>query len=164
MLVSWTTGAPNLGPTSSPPPAVDPNCNAPFCFTKLVEATVQYGLAPGKYAYNATGSNSAVYRYIYDQSVGGVTYQSPILHHVILENIFPGAVYYYRVGNNKDGWSSERKFKLPSVNQYPTRIGAFGDLGGMIHCSNALKSRYFDDYFAYHILQTLGTAPTQLIY
>lgn len=47
---------------------------------------------------NAEGSTRLVYEYKYGKGYGDMSYQSPILHHVLLRNLTPASEYTYSVG------------------------------------------------------------------
>lgn len=95
---------------------------------------VQYGTAPGRLGETASGGKDAVYSYSYRDSAGGMTYRSPILHHVLLRGLQPGQRYWYRAGGRlADGSaapeSREWSFRMPAAPPAQLRIGMLGDPG-----------------------------------
>ncbi|KAA8516706.1 hypothetical protein F0562_016788 [Nyssa sinensis] len=81
-----------------------------------LQATLQYGISPGKYEYSATGSTSS---YTY------VTYESGEIHDVVIGPLKPNTVYYYRCGLES---APEFSFKTPP-DQFPINFAVTGDLG-----------------------------------
>ncbi|EFN56155.1 hypothetical protein CHLNCDRAFT_144837 [Chlorella variabilis] len=103
-----------------------------------VAAYVKLGTAPGRYHKTAKGKHSLVYRYVYGPDAGNTTYQSPILHHVLLRGLKPGKTYFYVVGNEDQGWSQE--FNFTTLRQeFPIRLGLVGDLGQTSNTSTTLQ-------------------------
>lgn len=52
------------------------------------------------------------------------------LHRIILENLTSSTMYYYRVGNDRDGWSSIHQFRSrPQSNDETIHFIAYGDMG-----------------------------------
>lgn len=52
------------------------------------------------------------------------------LHRVILENLNSSTMYYYRVGNDRDGWSTIHQFRSrPQSNDETIHLIAYGDMG-----------------------------------
>lgn len=81
-----------------------------------------------------------VYNYVYLPHDGGKAYSSPILHHVLVAGLTQGHQYYYRVGNDKDGWSDEFSFTMPSSNANSIRIAVMGDVGQTYNTSITLAN------------------------
>ena len=119
-------------PTGDPGPApYDP---------KMVPAIVKYGTSSGKYNATVTGQNSVVYNQIYGPKSGNLTYQSPIIHHVLLTGLVDDATYYYIVGNDMYGWSAEKSFKMYNRAATTIRVGVWGDIGDTANSSATLDS------------------------
>jgi hypothetical protein len=118
MLVSWSNGEPLIGNNTDPP--------LPYN-TTAVRSVVRWGTEPGKLNKETEQDHRVVYEYFYGPEQGDTTYQSPILHHVLLRDLKPGATIYYSVGDEEHGWSEEASFKVPGG--YPIRVGVVGDLG-----------------------------------
>lgn len=142
MLVSWATGLGRDGPTSQAPEPYDPDAVASF---------VQYGTDAGSLEQTKGGNltdgvtvNRVVYTYEYGPGDGavngeGTVYQSPILHHVLLDGLEPGVTYYYKVGNMQDGFSNIFNFTMPKRgNEYPFVIAVTADLGQTYNSSTTL--------------------------
>lgn len=140
MLVSWATGLGRVGPMSQAPEAYDPD---------EVESLVEYGTEASNLDQQRGGNqtdgatvNRLVYTYKYGPGDGaidgeGTVYQSPILHHVLLENLEPGMTYYYRVGSEQNGFSDLYNFTMPK-NEYPFVIAVTADLGQTYNSSTTL--------------------------
>lgn len=117
--------------------------------TKRVVYNYTYGPQNGAYGTAFTGeSDHAGDREVQDdvqpqetQHVPmGTLYHSPILHHVLVDNLLPGQTYTYRVGNNKHGWSKRYQFTMPkNRNAYPFTIGVVADLGQTHNSSKTLE-------------------------
>ena len=63
--------------------------------------------------------------------IGPQTFIDPgFIHKILLENLLPSTIYYYRVGNDFDGWSSIDSFRTRS-NQSDVQVDliAYGDMG-----------------------------------
>ena len=130
---------PRTGQTSNPP--------APYDAAE-VEGLVRYGTAPGQLSQTAVGGKDVVYSYAYRKAAGGMTYHSPILHHVLLTGLQPGQQYWYRVGGRLANGSAapdgrEWSFRLPAGPPAELRIGVLGDPGERValtsllyHCSS----------------------------
>jgi hypothetical protein len=84
VLVSWATcDAQVTGSAPSPPPV---NSNS----------VVIYGPAPGRYTQAAVGVSTS---YVYDYGeLEQDSYASPLLHHVLLSGLTPGAIVFYTLG------------------------------------------------------------------
>lgn len=81
-------------------------------------STVNYGTASGVYTESATGSGSSYYE----------TYN----HHTVLGQLSPNTKYYYKVGDDAAGWSSELSFvSAPTSDSLRGNFSffVFGDLG-----------------------------------
>ena len=82
-----------------------------------VTSTVQYGTESGNLVYSVTGFSSS--------------YWETFHHHVVLQELSPTTIYYYRVGDTDGGFSEEYHFKsspLPSKDM-SLNFAVFGDLG-----------------------------------
>lgn len=80
--------------------------------------TVKYGTRSKHYDFTATGEQ--------------VTYYETYHHHTVLPDLLPNTVYYYVVGDEKGGWSSEYKFKSSPTSSSLRgnySFAVFGDLG-----------------------------------
>ena len=140
MLVSWATGLGRVGPASKAPQAYDADS---------VASWVEYGTdasnLDGRKGGNITDGatvNRVVYKYEYGPGDGaidgqGTVYQSPILHHVLLEDLKPGATYFYRVGSEENGYSEVYNFTMPKM-EYPFIIAVTADLGQTYNSSTTL--------------------------
>lgn len=52
------------------------------------------------------------------------------MHTILLNDLRPSTIYYYRVGNDEHGWSSIRSFTTRSIdNDVQVNLIAFGDMG-----------------------------------
>ena len=116
---------PRTGPTSDPP--------APHNATE-VAGLVRYGTTPGQLNQTASGGRDVVYTYAYQEPAGGMTYHSPILHHVLLTGLQAAQQYWYRVGGRLANGSAapesrEWSFRLPAGPPAALRIGVLGDPG-----------------------------------
>lgn len=94
LRISWQTGDAKLGGSASPPQPYNP---------RQVAATVRYDFAPGVLNLSTTGNSSLVYSCKYDKGCGGSTYQSPIIHHVLVRALPPSATVHYSVGEANCG-------------------------------------------------------------
>lgn len=135
MLVSWATGLGRVEPLNSDEiEAYDP---------ESVGSTVRYGTTPAAVDFNVTAgetgvrSDKLVYSYEYAAVDGpidvngtesGTKYLSPILHHVLLENLIPGQKYYYSVGSEEYGSSQVFDFTMPE-RKYPFKFSVLADVG-----------------------------------
>ncbi|PRW60148.1 Purple acid phosphatase 15 [Chlorella sorokiniana] len=75
---------------------------------------------------------------------GGMTYHSPILHHVLVTGLQPGQRYWYRVGGQLANGtaapeSREWSFRLPAGPPAELRIGVLGDPGQTYNTSRTLR-------------------------
>ena len=133
MMVSWQTGEPLSNSSETPPPAYDPTS---------VGAVVIFGLESGNLGEKKSvrGNTSLVYSYAYGEDAGGYTYQSPILHHVLLEGLLPGRTYFYRVGSEEWGFSDEMSFTSFNPEAKSLRIGIFGDIGDTANSSATVEA------------------------
>lgn len=133
ILFSWATGIGRVGSDESPPPAYD---------VDAVDSVVEYGLE-GEVGFQGRVvggldpllSTRIVYNYTYSAINGpvdgrGSVYQSPILHHVVVSGLKPGATYVYRVGSETFGFSDVMNVTVPALfHPYPFKIGVVADLG-----------------------------------
>lgn len=81
-------------------------------------SVVKYGTSKGTYTESASGYSRSYYETFHN--------------HVVLNTLTPNTVYYYVVGNDADGWSSELSFTsapLSSNLRGNFSFGVFGDLG-----------------------------------
>jgi hypothetical protein len=84
VLVSWATCDAQVTDSAPPPPPVNQH------------AVVIYGPAPGRYTQAAVGVATS---YVYDYGkLKQASYVSPLLHHVLLSGLTPGATYHYTLG------------------------------------------------------------------
>jgi hypothetical protein len=84
VLVSWATCDAQVTGSAPPPPPVNSH------------TVVIYGIAPGRYTQAAVGVATS---YVYDYGkLKQDSYASPLLHHVLLSALTPGATYYYTLG------------------------------------------------------------------
>ena len=128
VTVSWATGASN-------------STNGVLTGNVLSQATVpastvMYGKTPGTYTVSVTApaSNNTNYTQIYSfaNANPNLNYSSPIFHHVTLQGITPSTLYYYKVGDPKNGMSQEFNFtSAPRVGNtsYPFVLGVVADIG-----------------------------------
>lgn len=135
ILVSWQTGEPRTGPTANPP--------EPHTASEVV-GRVRFGTSAGRYSETASGGVDTVYRYSYDETAGGTTYQSPILHHVLLKGLQPGQTYHYSVGGaHPNGTSTpdsaEFSFRMLGGLPRELRVGVIGDPGQTYNTSRVLQ-------------------------
>lgn len=119
---------PHIGPTRSPP--------APHNASE-VAGLVRYGTAPGQLDQAAASGTDVVYSYCYRAVAGGMTYHSPILHHVLLTGLQPGQRYWYRVGGRLTNGSAapesqQWSFRLPAGPPAELRIAVLGDPGKLV--------------------------------
>ena len=94
MLVSWSTCdavvSRDVPPLPTPPPAAAAAA-APGLVSGLQSTAgsqvpvVLYGTAPGNYSKQATGTTTSyVYNYTQAEDGAGLSYASPLIHHVLL--------------------------------------------------------------------------------
>ena len=146
MLVSWCTGYGNVTTLNGTGAPYDP---------MTVSSVVRYGLTEtlGDTAVggqDGVQGRSTVYTYEYPADAGaldgqGTVYSSPIIHHVVLDNLNPGSTYFYSVGSEEYGFSDIFNFTVPQ-NKYPFRMGVIADVGQTYNSSDTLE-------------RTLGDAP-----
>ena len=111
-------------------PLIGDNSEAPAPYnTSAVASVVRWGAAPDALTEQTEQDHRLTYDYVYGAEAGDTTYQSPILHHVLLRGLTTGQPYFYQVGDPEqlNGWSPTLNFTLPAA--YPLRIGVVGDLG-----------------------------------
>ncbi|EFN53514.1 hypothetical protein CHLNCDRAFT_58566 [Chlorella variabilis] len=135
VLVSWQTGEPRVAPASSPPEPHD---------AAEVAGVVRYGEAPGRYTQTVSDGTDVTYAYAYDEAAGGMAYQSPILHHVLLKGLQAGQTYYYRVGGRHPNGTAtpdgkEFSFAMPAAPPAQLRVGIIGDPGQTHNTSTTLQ-------------------------
>lgn len=116
---------PRTGPISDPPEPHE---------AIAVAGLVRFGTAPGRLDQTASGGKDLTYSYSYRHAAGGMTYRSPILHHVLLSGLQPGQQYWYRVGGRLANGSptpesKEWSFRMPAAPPAELRIGVLGDPG-----------------------------------
>jgi hypothetical protein len=147
---------------------------------------VQLGTSRKKLTRHLTGTNDGktsrrlTYSYVYPASAGpidgeGTIYESPIFHHVIVNDLKPGQQYYYRVGSGKSGWSEIRSFTVPA-NKYPFKVSILGDEGQQPESRTSFRDArrdkpdvvimlgdlsYTDNYFANGTFNTNTTSSYQ---
>ncbi|CAL4928389.1 unnamed protein product [Urochloa decumbens] len=119
--VSWITGDFQMGAAVEP---LDPSA---------VGSVVRYGLAADSLTHEAAAGESLVYSQLYPFE-GLQNYTSGIIHHVRLQGLEPGTMYYYQCGDPAiaGGMSEVHAFRtMPAVGprSYPGRIAVVGDLG-----------------------------------
>ncbi|KAL4419216.1 hypothetical protein ABPG77_010658 [Micractinium sp. CCAP 211/92] len=130
-LVSWQTGEPLLASNADPPQPYDP---------ATVRSVVRWGTVRGNLTEREEQDHQLVYTYVYGPEAGNTTYQSPILHHVLLHDLEPDTRYFYSVGDDEHGWSEELSFRtLGTAGAYPLRIGVIGDLGETANSTQTLE-------------------------
>lgn len=137
-----------------PPTAYDVN---------MVGSVVRIGSAgPNQLTRVITGNNDGktskrlTYMYEFAANSGevlgvGTVYQSPILHHLVVDGLVPGQQYFYQVGDNNYGFSKVYNFTMPklSTSGYPFKIAVAADIGqtanssDMIHRLGASKPDIF---------------------
>lgn len=147
MLVSFQTGEPRVGPTLSPPKRHLPK--------KLPRQHVRYShtdaeLRDASKVKIAASHHSLTYTYAYGPEQGDTVYRSPVLHHVLLGKLTPGARYHYQVGSDQTGWSRIFSFVQPDPKATRFRIGVAGDLGQTLNTTSTLASllsQQVDGYF-----------------
>eukprot|EP00889_Picochlorum_renovo_P001226 jgi/Picre1/28256/NNA_003662.t1 len=135
VLISWATGEGRVGPVGNAPMPYDPT----MVSSMVMYGTSKYGLDTIVYGGNKATrmdvkksvSARTVYSYEYDILSGAIdgepsVYQSPILHHVVVDGLIPGQTYYYKVGSLVHGWSDILEMKVPR-NQYPISVGVWAD-------------------------------------
>ncbi|KAL4422377.1 hypothetical protein ABPG75_008574 [Micractinium tetrahymenae] len=131
ILVSWQTGEPLLAGNADPPQPYDP---------ATVRSAVRWGTESGNLTEQTQQDHRLVYTYVYGPEAGNTTYQSPILHHVLLRDLEPDTEYFYSVGDEANGWSEELSFRtLGDARAYPLRIGVIGDLGETANSTQTLE-------------------------
>ncbi|EFN59723.1 hypothetical protein CHLNCDRAFT_133298 [Chlorella variabilis] len=127
VLVSWQTGEPLIANNTTPPPPYDP---------ATVRSVVRWGTLSGNLTEVEEQDHRLVYSYVYGPASGNTTYQSPILHHVLLRDLDPDTTYHYAVGDEAHGFSEELSFR--TLGGYPLRIGVIGDLGETYNSTETL--------------------------
>ena len=70
--------------------------------------------------------------------------QSPIIHHVVVDNLKPGTTYFYSVGSDKYGFSDVMNFTVPK-NQYPFTFGVVADVGQTSNSSMTMNRTLADN-------------------
>eukprot|EP01087_Luapelamoeba_hula_P023788 TRINITY_DN881_c0_g1_i4.p1 TRINITY_DN881_c0_g1~~TRINITY_DN881_c0_g1_i4.p1 ORF type:complete len:467 (+),score=57.41 TRINITY_DN881_c0_g1_i4:108-1403(+) len=85
-------------------------------------SSVQYGTESGHYSHHSTGTTRS--------------YHAPAgyCHDVLITDVSQGVRYYYRAGNDVDGWSEEYHFLIKISTGKPTAadpvvVPIFGDMG-----------------------------------
>lgn len=97
-------------------------------------SAVWYGVTPGNYTDIASSSAVTHYTQIYSFSNANpnLNYSSPLFHHVVLQNLAPNTLYYYKCGDPEVGMSREFNFTSPPElgrGSYPFRLGVVADTG-----------------------------------
>ncbi|UCE39290.1 MAG: metallophosphoesterase [Thermoplasmata archaeon] len=82
-------------------------------------STVEYGTSSGLYDYSTHGSN-------HTYTDGGWVGQ---IHDVVLTGLLPDTEYFYRVGDESLGWSSEFNFTTPPDYHKNVSFAAYADHG-----------------------------------
>ncbi|UCE74107.1 MAG: metallophosphoesterase, partial [Methanomassiliicoccales archaeon] len=82
-------------------------------------STVEYDTSPGVYGNSASGTN-------HTYTDGG---WDGIIHDVALTGLSPDTQYFYRVGDESLGWSSEFNFTSPPDYKKNVSFAAYGDHG-----------------------------------
>lgn len=152
-----------LNPDNDPPQPYDVNS---------VGSVVLYGTSPDNLSHKIVGTNDGktskrlTYQYIYNAASGsingrGTIYDSPILHHVLLQNLQPGQRYFYSVGSDEWGYSDVFNFTMPA-NRYPFTVGVIGDPGQTQNSSETFDRMAAGRYDAGVILGDLSYADTWL--
>lgn len=106
---------------------------------RTLTSTVKYGLKSAVRFYSFQNfltviTNSKFYSRSYtSQSTGKCSsYYETFNHHVVLDALLPSTTYYYTVGDDRAGWSSEFSFKsapLSSEVRGNFTFAVFSDLG-----------------------------------
>jgi len=146
MRISWATGFGNVTIDDGVSRAYDP---------ESVPSVVRYGTSPDALVMNVTRGSpgvlakALVYEYVYDAAAGaingsGTVYNSPILHHVILDSLDQGQKYYYSVGSEEYGFSDVYSFTVPK-REYPFKVGVVADVGQTYNSSATLNRTLADD-------------------
>ncbi len=123
MTVSWATGQGNV--TASP---------AVVHASKQAEptGTVWFGTSTGNYTTHVSSCLTTSYSQTYNFSNANpiFNYTSPLFHHVTLQGLTPGTLYFYKCGNPTLGISQEFNFTSPpAVGAYPLVLGVVSDTG-----------------------------------
>lgn len=87
-------------------------------------SNVQYGLSPTTLTMLQSGSNITF-------ADGATEHRNLTVHKATMTQLQALTRYYYRVGNDEDGWSGVFTFvSLPSADKpkFPLRFGVYGDL------------------------------------
>lgn len=96
---------------------------------------VQYGLDPKKMQHESLGSSATYSADDMCQPPASITaqhlFRNPgFMHTVVLRGLDPNQAYFYKYGNNIDGWSKIERFRSrPHASSTNAKIIAFGDLG-----------------------------------
>eukprot|EP00898_Chlorokybus_atmophyticus_P000731 jgi/Chlat1/1659/Chrsp127S01953 len=102
--------------------------------SKNYKPQVQYGTSPGQYSVLEEGFDNALGTYTADllcDAPANIVAQRWFRHPGYFRTLHPGARYFYRFGNDKQGWSKEYSFKAPPLvgpTEAVTFIG-YGDMG-----------------------------------
>jgi len=95
----------------------------------------QYGLDPSALTSTKTGTSITYKASDMCEEIATITgphnFIDPgVIHTVVMEDLRPSTTYYYRVGNDVDGWSSIYSFLTRPVDEDATvNIVAYGDMG-----------------------------------
>mgnify|MGYP003990574205 CR=1 FL=1 len=79
---------------------------------------VEWGLSASSLNNSASGTN---HTYTADDWEG-------VIHDAVMGTLLPGTVYFYRVGNDADGWSAVYSFSTAPADDSRVRIGLIGDM------------------------------------
>ncbi|WIA11592.1 hypothetical protein OEZ85_011697 [Tetradesmus obliquus] len=132
VLVSWATCDATVADSAPPPPTVNQN------------SVVLVGPAPRRHTQAVVGVATS---YVHDYGkLSQASYASPLLHHVLLSGLTPGATYYYTLGvpvSLAAGAAvgpgpKEYSFKMPRAS-FPLRIGVMSDPGQTYNTSEMLQ-------------------------
>jgi len=140
MRISWATGYGRVNTSDETVTPYDPD---------TVTSTVKYGTSADDLSNTVSRgdegvlADAVVYMYQYNADAGeidglGTVYNSPILHHVILQDLTPGQRYFYSVGSEEYGFSGVYNFTVPA-RKYPFKFGVMADIGQTYNTSVTLE-------------------------
>jgi len=121
-----------------------------FSLEKSKTSTVQYGTSPGNYTLSAVGFEIS---YLHSDDDDEVFYN----HHILLDNLKPDTLYYYRTGDDYGGWSPEYHFITGPLQQTEANftIIVYGDMGiaNSQHTIEQIRTRVHGEKidFIFHI-------------
>lgn len=95
---------------------------------------VWLGTTAGIYTTNTTSNTITSYTQTYNFINANpiLNYSSPLFHHVVLQNLLPNTLYYYKCGDPVLGMSDEFNFTSPpavGTASYPMVLGVVADTG-----------------------------------